>query len=86
MSLEIDQQRLHVDVSESIRYHKDREGCETIGLNSLCCSGKTCCRMLCCGSRKVGIPIRAHPRIGFIFMHFICILIAFIFGYSRVDF
>jgi hypothetical protein len=57
-----------------------------LGGNPICCGGKKCCKILCFGPAKAGIPIRAHPRIGNIFLHALCITIAFVFAYARVEY
>ena len=87
LSIEIDgSKRSVVGLQESIRYHHTKPCIDSIGSNALCCSGKRCCRILCCGPFKCGIPIRAHPRIGNIFLHVVCITIAFVFAYAKVPY
>ena len=86
MSLEVDSVAKSIEIIENHRFHRNQTICDKIGGNPICCGGKTCCKTLCCGARRCGIPVRAHPRLGNIFLHFVCITIAFVFAFARVDY
>lgn len=52
--------------------------------NPLCCTGRGTCRFICFGPKSLNVSPKAFPRLGYILLHFICCMIAFIFMFTKV--
>ncbi len=48
----------------------------------ICCSGYTCCKLLCCGPKACNVHHRSFPRLGFVVLDFMFVIASLILMYA----